>query len=95
MRVMKLWLIIAVAVVAGCANPSFAEPSSAASVSRHRLAECMSRRMAASRTLSYYAAQALCEDQLKAQERLRTQEGLKAQNDKMPTPGPLTSISGR
>jgi hypothetical protein len=57
----------------------------------------MSREMAASRTLSYYAAEKLCTERLRAQEAFKAQrqEGLKAQNDKSSDSNPLKTVPGR
>ncbi len=49
----------------------------------------MSRQMAASRTLSYYGAESLCKQQLRAQ------EGVKAQNDKVTANSPVTALPSR
>jgi len=94
LRDMKSSLSIACALAAGFSTAAFAGTGSAA-VNRHRLADCMSRQMAASRTLSYYAAQSLCQDQLKAQERQRAPDGLKAQNDNKLVNNALTNVVAR
>ncbi len=94
MRSMQPTPLIAIAIAAGFATTSFAAPGSSVAINRHRVADCMSRQMAASRTLSYYAAQALCEEQLKAQDKTRAEDALKARNDK-PATANAVSAYGR
>jgi hypothetical protein len=88
----RLVTTLALALGAGTA---LAGPSPSASINHRRMADCMTREMTASRTLSYYAAQSLCADHLKAQERPKAQEQLKAQNVKVVANDPLPSVAGR
>jgi hypothetical protein len=86
---MKTRPLITLALAVACAAPAFAGPLSSSSIGRHRLADCMSRQMAASRTLSYYGAESLCKQQLRAQEHV------KAQNDKVTANSPVTTLPSR
>ena len=65
------WLAVGVAIGACLPAAHFARaatpPVSQATLNRRQLSECMTREMAASRTISYYAASKLCRDRIKAQ----------------------------
>jgi hypothetical protein len=57
-----IWAIgIGAAVIA--VQPSIARPESAAAIAKQQLIECMNRRMAASKTVSYNEAMRVCKEQ--------------------------------
>jgi len=65
---MSVTLTIAVMTVAALmCTPALAEPINHSVSSKHQLIACMTKRMSASRTVSYNDAAKLCKDQLKAQ----------------------------
>jgi hypothetical protein len=47
-----------------CASTAGAQPESPAIIAKHQLSECMSKRMAANRTLSYNEAMRACKERL-------------------------------
>ena len=61
---MKLMLAIGVGAMLTCAQAANAQPQSRAVMAKHQLTECMSKRMAADRALSYNQAMRACKDQL-------------------------------
>ena len=76
------WL--AVGVVIGACMPAAqlaqaAAPAPQAAVKRRQLSDCMTKEMAASRTISYYAASKLCKERIKSQV-----DGLSASNQAKP-----------
>jgi hypothetical protein len=57
-------LAIGFSATLACAQASNAQPQSRAVIAKHQLSECMSKRMAADRTVSYNQAMRACKDQL-------------------------------
>jgi hypothetical protein len=74
------WLAVGVAIGACLPAAQFAQAAAPQSaVNRRQLADCMTREMAASRTISYYEAAKVCKERLKSQV-----EGLSASNQAKP-----------
>jgi hypothetical protein len=60
----RIILAIGVSAALAAVQPSNAHPQSAAVIAKQQLTECMSRRMAASKTISYNEAMRVCKEQL-------------------------------
>ena len=66
----RMSVTLTIAVMTGAAlmcTPALAEPMNHSVSNKHQLIACMTKRMSASRTVSYNDAAKLCKDQLKAQ----------------------------
>ena len=77
---MKWLSVVLVGAFVAAISPALAGTlQSQALLNRHQLADCMSKQMAASRTISYNEASKLCRDRMKTQA-----ENLSARNEARP-----------